>query len=45
MAKAAAKPKAGEQSQRSHPAEPAGNRATAEDLKRYYHDMLLIRRF
>jgi pyruvate dehydrogenase E1 component alpha subunit len=44
MAKAAAKPKAGEQSQRN-PAGPDEHKATAEDLKRYYHDMLLIRRF
>jgi len=41
MAKTAAKPKAGESVSRK----TGDNSATAEELKKYYHDMLLIRRF
>ncbi|HEX2887763.1 pyruvate dehydrogenase (acetyl-transferring) E1 component subunit alpha [Vineibacter terrae] len=43
MAKSAAKPKAGEPASRS--SRTGDNSATAEELKQYYHDMLLIRRF
>jgi len=45
MAKAATKPKAAEQAVRNGSPGAGDNSATAEQLKKYYHDMLLIRRF